>query len=297
MKRPVFVSIVLILVLFTGISPAADAAATDFNKGWTKTWGGTSQDTAVRMAVDRLGNVFVTGAFVGTVDFNPDPAKTELHTSTNGSIDAFAAKYDPNGAFLWAKTWGGGPVSPVDGRDGRDVANGLVTDLAGNLYVCGSYQYTVDFNPDPNVKVEYTSNALNQNNIYVMKFAPDGSFQWVKTWGPSDGGAEAYSLAVDSSNNVYAVGDFSGAQADFNPWNAPHDVHINHARGWFDSWLVKFSSGGDFQWAKTWGGEGYDDGPAVTLDKAGNIYVAGMYASKIIDFDPDGGGVTDHPAS
>lgn len=285
----------LALVLTFTVSPllvgVAGAPGTGTTYGWTRTFGGAADDIVHDVIVDVSGNVYVAGEFVGTVDFDPDPVKTDIHSSHNGTIDAFLAKYSPSGTFLWAKTWGGGPVGGT-GFMGRDIASGLGLDRQGNVYVSGHYQYTVDFNPAGGAT--RTSNAVTMNNVYLSKFAPDGTFEWVRTWGAANGGAEGYSLAVDASDNVYVVGDFSGTSCDFNQDGPTHDVHVNH--GFFDAYLVKFASDGTFRWAKTWGGEGYDDGPGVIVDRAGRVYVAGMYASQTIDFDPDGGGVTNHPA-
>ncbi len=267
---------------------------------WAKTWGGSSDDTINHIEVDGAGNVYVAGNFIGTVDFDPDPVKTDTHTSHNGTIDAFLSKFDANGQFLWAKTWGGGNV-PVNNRDlsGRDTAYGVGVDGAGNAYVVGPFRNTVDFNPDPTITETHISNAGAENNIYLSKFAPDGTFQWVRTWGPSDGGAESYSVIIDG-NYLYMVGDFSGSTTDFNPWGT-HDYHTNHPNPKpgpaFDAFLAKFDLNGTFQWAKTWGGEGYDDGPGVAMDANHDVYVAGMYASQTINFDPAGGsGGLGHPA-
>ena len=263
---------------------------------WTKTWGGSSADNVGGMAADDQGNLYVVGSFTGTADFDPDPNKTDSHTSNNGSIDAYISKFDANGVFLWAQTWGG---------DLRDVAYGVGVDRFGNAYVVGPYRNTVDFNPNLAVEETYTSNAGSENNIYLSKFAPDGTFQWVRTWGPSlipgrsSFGAEAYHVEV-AGDYLYVVGDFSGDLTDFNPWGS-HDWHENHKPDtgiiFFDAFLSKFDLDGNFIWAKTWGGEGYDDGPGVAVDGSGNVYVAGMYASVNINFDPAGGsGGLGHPA-
>jgi len=278
----------------------ASTALTGMVYSWAKTWGGNLDDDVWYVAVDGAGNLYVAGEFAGTnVDLDPDPAKTDLHTSYGGSIDAFVSKFDANGKFLWAKTWGGSR---------RDVAYGVGVDSSGNAYVVGPFQDTVDFDPDPAKTDVHTSNAISgtiyHNNIYLSKFAPDGTFQWVRTWGPSyvqnaAGGAEAYHVAV-SGNYLYVVGDFSGDQTDFNPWGS-HDWHVNHPPSsgpiFFDAFLSKFDLDGNFIWARTWGGEGYDDGPGVAVDGSGNVYVAGMYASQNINFDPAGGsGGLGHPA-
>jgi hypothetical protein len=280
--------------LASQISPPTLAASSSLSAtvySWTKPWGGSaSKAQANNIAVDAWGNMYVTGEYTGTVAFNP--AGGASHTS-NGVQDAFLSKFAADGTFQWVKTWGG---------TGRDVSNGIVIDHSGNVYVSGPFVNTVDFNPAGGAS--HSSNAGGMNNIFLSKFAPDGTFQWVKTWGPSDGGAESYSLAIDGSNHVYVVGDFSGTSCDFNPWGL-HDVHTNHPPDpsspygrLFDAYLSKFDSSGNFIWAKTWGGEGYDDGPGVAVDSSGNVYVGGMYASKTINFDPAGGnGGLGHPAN
>lgn len=270
---------------------------------WARTWGGSSSPDAVNStAVDGAGNIYVAGCFTGTVDFNPDPAQTDFHTSSAGpnntfSIDAFLCKFDASGQFLWARTWGG---------SGRDAASSVGVDSAGNAYVVGTFRNTVDFDPSPTATETHSSNAGGDNNAFFSKFSPDGDFQWVRAWGNSSVagkqtfGTDAYHVEV-TGNNVYVVGDFSGDQTDFNPWGS-HDWHTNHvgASGsiaWFDAFLSKFDTSGNFQWAKTWGGEGYDDGPGVAVDGLGNIYVSGMYASTNINFDPAGGSAgLGHPA-
>jgi hypothetical protein len=299
--------VLALAVLWMGSYASVPAAATSRSliasvilaKGWTRTWGGSTDDSVNRAAVDPSGNLYVAGEFSGTVDFDPSPAKTDLHTSYNNTIDAFLCKFDANGNFLWAKTWGGSR---------RDVAYGVGVDSSGNAYVVGPYMDTVDFNPDPVLTDNHTSNGISgtiyHNNIYLSKFAPDGTYQWVRTWGPTyiagaAGGAEGYTVVVDG-NDLYVVGDFSGGTTDFNPWGS-HDYHTNHPPSsgpiFFDAFLSKFDLNGNFQWAKTWGGEGYDDGPGVAVDGAGNVYVAGMYASQNINFDPAGGsGGLGHPA-
>jgi hypothetical protein len=284
--------LVAILIVFLGQSwspgAALNPAATAY--GWAKTWGGNASGAqANHIVADAWGNLYVTGEYTGTVAFNP--AGGASHTS-NGAQDAFLSKFASDGAFQWVKTWGG---------TGRDVSTGIVVDSTGNVYVSGHFQYTVDFNPSGGAS--HASNAGGMNNIFFSKFISDGTFQWVKTWGPSDGGAESYSIAMDGSDHVYVVGDFTGSSCDFNPWGS-HDVHNNHPPDpaspygrLFDAYLSKFDSSGNFIWAKTWGGEGYDDGPGVAVDSLGNVYVGGMYASQTINFDPAGGnGGLGHPA-
>jgi hypothetical protein len=293
-KIAVIILILLFFGTFAGQAQPVQAIPTFPTQYLGLSWGGNLDDSAGNIAIDGAGNMYVAGQFTGTVDFDPNPLSSDIHTSNANSIDASLSKFDPSGKFLWARTWGG---------TARDVAYGVGLDADGSAYVTGPYRKTVDFNPDPALVDSHTSNADTENNVYLSKFSPDGSFQWVRTWGPAliagSFGAEGYTVAV-AGNYLYVAGDFSGNQTDFNPWGS-HDWHTNHppASGpiFFDAFLSKFDLNGNFQWARTWGGEGYDDGPGVAVDGLGNVYVAGMYASTTINFDPAGGvGGTGHPA-
>lgn len=256
----------------------------------TVTWGGSGDDFGLSSQVDATGHIYVSGTFTGSVDFDPGSG-TKILTS-NGGRDVFLSKFDSSRNLLWTKTWGGS----ADER-----GEGLALDSLGNVYVSGPFQGTVQFNPAGGAS--HSSNAGPANNIFLSKFTPAGTFVWVKTWGPADGGAEGYDISIDGQNNVYVVGDFSGTSCDFNPWGA-HDIHINHAPApgnprLFDAFLSKFDANGNFLWARTWGGDGYDDGPGVATDSLGNVYVGGMYQSQLINFDPSGAtntGGTTHPA-
>jgi hypothetical protein len=262
------------------------------------TWGGSGSSVQAKSIVmDGFGNTYIAGEFQGTVNFDPaKPNASATITSHNGTVDAYLSKINSSGNLQWVRTWGGGPTSiptcPMSPYSySRDAANGVDVDASGNIYVAGLYQSTVDFGSG----YVYTSNApICSNNIYIVKFNPSGTTQWAKTWGGTSGG-EGYSVAVDKVRGwVYVEGDWSTAAADhkvdFNPSGPTHDWHTNH--GAFDAFLSKFDLSGNFLWADTWGGHGYDDGPGVAVDSSGNVYVAGMYGSTDINFDPSGATTT-----
>jgi hypothetical protein len=244
---------------------------------WARTWGGSFDDEGHHVAMDGSANPYVTGSFVGTVDFDPGVV-VDNHTS-NGDVDVFLSKFDSSGDFLWAETWGG-----TYADTGRSVA----VDGSGIAYVTGAFsEDTVDFDPGGGMDNHTSKGGID---IFLSKFDPSGDFLWAKTWGGSSDD-EGYHVAIDGSANPYVTGCFFGS-VDFDPGSGV-DSHISN--GDHDVFLGKFDSSGDFLWAVTWGGIYSDKGYGVAADDSGNAHVTG-YFSDTVDFDP-GSGVDNHASN
>ncbi len=236
---------------------------------WARTWGGgwnsgeTQADVGRGVAIDDSGNVYVTGWFRLTADFDPG-AGTDNHSS-NGNRDVFLSKFDPSGAFQWALTWGG---------NDNDYGHGVTIDGSGNIYATGEFHQTVDFDPGGGTDVH------SGGGTYVSKFDASGTFQWAGTWG----GGKGYTVAADDTGNIYVTGYFGGT-VDFDPGAG---VENRAAVGYFDVYLNCLDSSGAFQWVQAWGGVSLDDGRGVAVDGSGNVYVEGYFQGEV-DFDPSGG--------
>lgn len=165
---------------------------------WARAMGGPGIDVGMGIAVDDSGNVYTTGCFTGTADFDPGPGTANL-TSAGGEFDAdvFVSKLDSSGNFVWAKRLGG---------VNSDWAEGITLDGSGNIYSTGSFFTTGDFDPGPGT---FTLTNGGGDDIYVSKLDSDGNFVWaVAMGGPgSDVGAD---IVVDALGGVYTTGFFTG---------------------------------------------------------------------------------------
>jgi hypothetical protein len=128
---------------------------------WAKSMGGTGTDFGLSIALDSIGNVYTTGFFGGTVDFDPGAGTTDLTSA--GLDDIFVSKLDSNGDFVWAKSTGGGL---------RDQGIGIVIDPGDNIYTTGSFQDTVDFDPGTGT-ADLTSSGLS--DIFISKLQAESS--------------------------------------------------------------------------------------------------------------------------
>jgi riboflavin synthase len=236
------------------------------NFKWVKSIGGISTDTGADIKTDSLGNVYVTGYFNGTADF--DPGIGVLNLTSNGLEDAFIIKLDFLGNLIWAKLFGGT-------QDDGGVALAFDTEL--NVYITGYFNGTTDFDPGVGV-MNITSSG--DRDIFVQKLDSDGNFVWIKTAGgtlsDSPGGID-----VDLTNNVYVSGNFSGT-SNFNP----EGVAVNRiSLGDFDAFVMKLHEGGDLAWVRTFGSTFREIGRDICLDELNNVLITGRF-SLTVDFDP-----------
>jgi hypothetical protein len=237
------------------------------NYVWAKKVGNTLSDQGNGIAVDGSGNVYVTGIFRGSVDFDPGAGTFSLTGSTSGS--AFILKLNSLGNFVWAVMPAGNSVSQ---------GFGIVLD-AGNVYTTGNFTGTGDF--DPGASTVNMTSLGGTRDSYVSKLTSAGVFVWAKQMGGSAGDESGRAIALDASANVLTTGDFDGV-ADFDPSAATTNLTPVGAQ---DIYISKLDNSGNFVWAKMYGGFSGDFGMGIAADASGNVYTTG-YFDGTADFDP-----------
>ncbi|MCW3104565.1 MAG: hypothetical protein JWO09_3005 [Bacteroidetes bacterium] len=235
---------------------------------WAKRIGSSSDDAANSIAIDASGNIYTIGRFQGTVDFDPGTGTASL--SATGYNDVFILKLDAAGNYVWAKRFGG--------ATGNAIGNSIVTDAAGNIYGCGTFYGTVDFDPGTGLA---SLSASGSYDAFITKLDGAGNLVWARNL---DGTSDIYgnSVAADAAGNVYSTGYFYGT-ADFDPGTGTFPMSYS---GYYDTYILKLDAAGDFAWAKDIAGTSDVYAVSITADPAGNIYTTG-YFEGTADFDPD----------
>ena len=213
---------------------------------WSKRFGGGSYDSAQAVAMDRSGNVLVAGSFEKTVDFGGGPL-----TST-GTPDIFLAKYDANGTHVWSRRFGG---------VGSATAWSLVVDGSGNALLVGEFSGTADFGGG-------LLTSAGNTDIVVAKYSPSGTHLWSKRFGGA-GYDNAWAVAVEDGGNAVVAGAFEGT-VDFG--GGPLT-----SAGSGDGFVARYDAAGAPLWSKRLGGSGDDRARAVSVDRGGNVVVAGEF--------------------
>ena len=217
---------------------------------WMQTGGGSKDDWFNSVAVAGDGSVIAAGGTASSDGSFPP---------TKGYENALLVKYDADGTLQWART-GGGSLGDwfnavAVAEDGSVVAAGVRGSLDGDF-----------------------PRSRGDGDTLLVKYSPDGTLLWAKTAG-------GYLLdwfsgvTVARDGSVIAVGYTMSSDGDLPP-----------TRGNFDAVMVKFSSDGVLQWAKTLGGSRADGFNSVAISGDGNIVAVGVTASTDGSFPPSRGG-------
>jgi len=215
------------------------ALVIDPSLSWNTFLGSSSTDQAKAIAVDSSGNVYVTGYSFATWG-------SPLLPYSSGR-DIFVVKLNSSGALTWLTFLGG---------SGADAGYGIAVDSSGNVYVTGGTSATWG-----SPKRAYS----NSGDAYAAKLNTDGGLTW-NTFLGSANWDNGKGIAVDSSGNVYVVGDSEGT------WGTP--IRSLYSSGNKDAFVACLDSTGVLTWNTFLGNSGTDDGMAIALSGT-DIYVSG----------------------
>lgn len=191
---------------------------------WTKTLvsSGHSDPEASSIATDSAGNIYVTGTFIGTMDFDPGAGVTNMNHQTGRG---FLLKLDSTGAFQWVRQM---PAA---------FSNTVAVSSAGDVFVTGEYLGSYTFATFPVT----TDNPLGVGvRGFLSKYSASGEMIWASTFGgTSTPSLLVKQLKTDSAGNAVMMGTVEGNA--FGLTNlAPQTT-----------FLAKWSSGGTMSWVRT----------------------------------------------
>lgn len=237
---------------------------------YTGYFGGDRNETANAIAIDRAGNVWVTGSSASSIPLPPDTKP--LQTEPKGARDAFLAKFtaDPTGELRLAY-W------THFGGSGDDEAAAITTDNLGFVYIAGSTG-SIDFpRGGPSPQQEFGG----ETDAFVTQLRPDdpgGEILWFSAFygGPAKDVANA--VALDAEGNVYIAGYSTSETLAGQPTDTLQSIN----RGGFEGFIAKMRPGASspLTYSTFFGGSRTDVINAIAVDAAGNVYVAGYTGSE-----------------
>lgn len=232
---------------------------TNGNALWAKRAGGADDDEAEAIAVDALGQVYITGFFQSpSITFG---STTLTNTTSSYYFDLFIAKYDSSGNPLWARKAGGVK---------HDYGTAICTDAFNNVILAGHF-----LSPTISFGTSTLTNSTLQN-IYIAKYNSAGTLLWLN----NEGNGYINDIATNNTSEIFATGELVLVPLVFG-------TDTLTTQGNADMFVAKFDTGGNSLWGRSGGGTAFDYGLALAVDALSNVYVTGMYQSQYMSFPYD----------
>lgn len=254
-----------LILLFLFLAPVA-VFAQNLSLEYAVALIGNETESIKDFAVDSNGNVYLTGAFRGSLDFDPSTASHVV--TSNGLIDAYILKLDSLGRFKWVHTFGG-EHTDID-EDGVSIN----LDKYGNVIVVGKVSGTVDFSTDsiPNT----VTTTQKRYAIFTLSMSPTGNLNWVKATKSAAYSILPYSLAVDNDGNSYTLCQSAGS--------ITIDGIKAQIKGVWNSFIYKLDHNGNAMWIRPYGREKslsssslYTYGTDLTVNAKNELFLSGSY--------------------
>jgi hypothetical protein len=230
--------------------------------------GGAGNDGGADVAVDGLGNAYVTG-YTESADF---PTSGAFQATAQGNRDAFVSKLSPSGNALLYSTYLGGSDD--------ETGWGIDVDASGSAYVTG----TTESSNFPTVgPIQATFQGIE--DVFVTKLNAAGNGLVYSTYLGGDGPDWGNAIAVDAAGYAYITGYTRGG---FPMANAYQGVR----EGPSDAFVSKLAVNGGSLVYSTYLGGGVDSdyfemGNGIAADGSGHAHVTGHTAES--DFDTTAG--------
>ncbi|MES2284136.1 MAG: SBBP repeat-containing protein [Bacteroidota bacterium] len=227
---------------------------------WIKQAGGPGYDEGDAVSNDSDGNVYVTGYFSNSANFNGTTI------SSNGGTDIFIAKYNPIGDLLWLKDAGG---------KGDDYGFGIKVDDTGGLFLTGGFERDAKFDSIS------LSSLGDRSDIFIARYTSSGDAVWVRKAG---GRMDDYGRAItlDAKSNCYITG-FYGLSAIFG-------ITTITGADSAEIYFASYDENGNYKWVLKAGGPADDSdlsphggilemGLCLCTDPSGDLFASGAYRS------------------
>ena len=260
--------------IFNLTTVAADIYVLKLNNNgefiWVKQMGGTSGDTGKAITTDASNNIYITGSFRNTADFDPGIGVFTIDGDSSSNI--YICKITADGNFVFAKA-----ISRTPALGASVSCSDIKVDTSGNIFVVGGFSGTVDFDPSSGI-----ANATSfdiKTDAFILKLNGSGNYLWSKTFSSNqrDG---INDIVINSNGELFCALECDyAATIDLNPGAGIFNVTGVEV---FAS-IVKLDGNGDFLFGKKIEATDAAYCASLALDSNQNLLVTGRF-SGIINF-------------
>ncbi len=235
---------------------------------WVKSFGSTDNDFTNAALVDDNNNVYVGGAYRGMSTWGAGGGAVTL--TSRGKQDAFMAKYDHQGNFVWVKDGGG--------KDEDQLNDAYFQTHDDRIHMAIRVSDTATWNDGAGNDFDVEPLVLDKRPLNIpiqLSGVHDVGSSISLTDLSVAGYANTTGVYADVDSNIYHVGAFEhhvrfGSGTD--------SIGLDSDKGSSDIYIVKFDKDGEAVWANSAGGSGYDIAQSVVMLSNGTAYLCGQFS-------------------
>lgn len=216
---------------------------------WLRSVGGTNDEVIRGTFLDAQSNSYIAGTFRGTMNVGGQSLVS------NGFLDLFLAKLDPNGNFIWQKSFGS--------STGSDLAVDVDGDVMGNMYVTGMFSKNINFGNGVSLNA-----GTSDDDVFVAKFDANGTCLWAKM-GLGDATDYGNEINVTPDNKILTIG-FANSGITF------ENTTLNNSTN-YGMFVSKHNSSGLLEWVRLFSSTGEVSGRGISSDASGNALITGTF--------------------
>ncbi|MFH1050030.1 MAG: T9SS type A sorting domain-containing protein [bacterium] len=230
------------------------------------------------MAINKAGQIYLSGIFSATVDFNPKGNRKRI-TCPTLNHGYFTAKYDRSGENLWVSVIGANITNPLN--------EGFASiDIDGNdgCIIGGNFRDSAKFEPD--IDTPFPMVCAGNSDMFLARYSSLGKITMRGGFGGNDADRIfPRCTKIGTDGNIYITGNFLG-KADFYP--GVGTIEIENKGSEPQIFLASYTLSGSMRWAYSLDSDaGEDAAYALDFDGDGNVCLSG-YFTGTTNFEPKG---------
>lgn len=214
---------------------------------------------------DYIENLYVKGDSIYFAIVHEDT----LTIQDGQELQVFPADGQENGLFGYFTPDNNEFTAYSFGGELGDEVRSVTADEAGNIYICGSFEGTVNFEHPDAPPVVFT--AVNESDGFVAKYTPDGHLAWTRIIKDSEYGG-LYTMYINRDSHLYLTGSYTG-HTDLDP--GPDSI-IVETPNWGDIYTVKFDTDGNMKWVYSFAGPDLEGIRDMAISPEGRIFLIGF---------------------
>ena len=230
---------------------------------WTKHFKGYGYSYCNGIAIDTIGNIYMTGSYTDSIDIDPGPERHIIKAMVNRNL--YLAKLSSSGNLIWVRN--------IQSSNYTNVS-GIELTRTNHLYIAGTIRALTAFNP---LSSDYDISPIGMTDVYIAKYDTAGKIIWAKRISGS-GHDQCDNFTVGYDESIYITGHF---REQINLSTSTDPLILNAGIDTDVIFYAKYDSSGTLKWGNMFESTDRCISHDIEIDSIGNVFLAGTFEDSL----------------